>query len=135
MMKELPSVKSVRKLAREIWDTGTCWLPKHMTGLSLFYAHTTRQGGLNFTHVCTICMTCILLTLNNLCFTWEKHLKFIHKVVNYKRIAKFDFWLHYIFPFGVMPLITLAGSGGIHVLWTHSSIFYAKKNGSENLVL
>ena len=24
MMKELPSVKSVRKLAREIWDTGTC---------------------------------------------------------------------------------------------------------------
>jgi hypothetical protein len=24
---------------------------------------------------------------------------------------------------GVMPLFTLAGSGGIHVLWKHSSIF------------
>ena len=49
-------------------------------------------------------------------------LKFIHKVMDHNRKAKVNFELYYFVYSGVMPLLTLAGRGGIHVLWTPSSL-------------
>ena len=49
-------------------------------------------------------------------------MKFVHTVMNHKSKAKFDFKLHHYFRFGVMPLFTLGGYGGICVQWTHSAI-------------
>ena len=51
-------------------------------------------------------------------------LKFIHKVMDHNRKAKVNFELYYFVYSGVMPLLTLDGRGGIHVLWMHSSILF-----------
>jgi hypothetical protein len=40
-----------------------------------------------------------------------------------RRRLKFDYRLYHFFCFGVMPLLTLAGSEGIHVM-SDSSIFF-----------
>ena len=51
-------------------------------------------------------------------------------IMYHKRKAKFDFTLYHFFHSGVISLylpkklFTLAGSEGIHDMWTHSSIFF-----------
>jgi hypothetical protein len=66
----------------------------------------------------------ILFPLSNLGSSETNHLKFILKVSHLNRKAKFEFGNYHFFRSGVMPLFSKAGSGGICVLWTHSSIFY-----------
>jgi hypothetical protein len=42
--------------------------------------------------------------------------------MDHNRKAMVNFELYYFVYSGVMPLLTLAGRGGIHVLWTSSSL-------------
>jgi len=42
--------------------------------------------------------------------------------------AKFDCGLYFLFCSGVIPLYTLVGSGGIHILLTHSPILFVDFN-------
>ena len=78
-----------------------------------------------FTYVhASVCTSHIWSRLSNLSFPQANDFKFMYKVRVNKRKIKFDLRLYPFFCSGVMPLFTLAGTGGIRFLWVHSSIFF-----------
>jgi hypothetical protein len=54
-------------------------------------------------------------------------MKFIHKVRDHRKNAKFDKGHYHIFRSEVMPVFTFTESGAIHVLWLHSYILFKIK--------
>jgi hypothetical protein len=69
-------------------------------------------------HQKVIVPSMILLKKFLLCFKQSFTNTHIHKK------TKFNFRVCQYFRSGVMPLFTLAGSGGIRVLWTHCPYFF-----------
>lgn len=64
----------------------------------------------------------IWFPLNNLSYPKTNRLKFIHKIMDHKRKAMFDFGLCHCFRSGAMPLFTLTENGGIRV---HESVAFS----------
>lgn len=77
----------------------------------IFYAPIARHWGIMFTHVCTVCTSHIGFLL------WSSLKEVILNLCKMK-------------PSLISNLFTLVGSGGIYVLWAHSSIIYVALNST-----
>ena len=63
----------------------------------------------------------LMFPFNNLSFSKANHLEFIHNVFEINEQVNFNFGYYAFYGSRIMHLFILARSGGINVLWTHSS--------------